>query len=88
MTTFKSVALQLHEQRCYTVQWDWQQLAKLRPRRTEEDRGEYNKDPDWLIEQALRDKLYGGRVALRYDEKVDKIVAAIVRNSRIKFYFL
>ena len=36
VTTFKSVALQLHEQRCYTVQWDWQQLAKLRPRRTEE----------------------------------------------------
>ena len=63
-------------------------LAATRKTATEEDRGEYNKDPDWLIEQALRDKLYGGRVALRYDEKVDKIVAAIVRNSRIKFYFL
>ena len=34
--TFESVALQLHEQGCYTVQWDCQQLANLRPRRTEE----------------------------------------------------
>ena len=37
LATFKSVALQLHEQGCYTVQWDsGQQLAKLRPRRTKE----------------------------------------------------
>ena len=36
LATFKSVALQLHEQGCYTVQWDCQQLANLRPRRTEE----------------------------------------------------
>ena len=36
LTTFKSVALQLYEQGCYTVQWDCQQLAKLRPWGTEE----------------------------------------------------
>ena len=85
MTTFKSVALQLHEQRCNTVQWDWQQLAKLRPRRTEES---IIRILIGSSSKALRDKLYVGRIALRYDEKVDKIVAAIVRNSRIKFYFL
>ena len=37
LATFKSVALQLHEQGCYTaVQWHCQQLTKLWPRRTEE----------------------------------------------------
>ena len=36
LATFKSVALQLHEQGCYTLQWYCQQLTKLRPRRTDE----------------------------------------------------
>ena len=36
LVMFKSVALQLHEQGCQTAQWDCQQLAKLRPRRTGE----------------------------------------------------
>ena len=36
LTTFNSVALQLHKQGCYSVQWDYQQLTKLWPRRTGE----------------------------------------------------
>ena len=34
-TSLKSVTLQLHEQVSYTVQWDYEQLVKLRSRRTE-----------------------------------------------------
>ena len=29
-------------------------------RKTEEDRGEYNKDPDWLIEQSIARQVAGG----------------------------
>ena len=58
LATFESVALQLHEQGCYSVQWHCQQLAKLRPRRTEE------RIIRILIgwsSKALRDKLHGRR---------------------------
>ena len=72
----------MHEQRCYTVQWDCQVTRKTA---TEEDRGEDNKDPDWLIEQSTARQV---DVTLRNVEKVDKSVAVILAKSRIKFYFL
>ena len=58
LVSFKSVALQLHEQGCYTVQWDsGQQLAKLQPRRTEE---RIMSALIGLSRKALRDKLRWG----------------------------
>ena len=55
---------------------------------TEEDRGEDNKDSDWLIEQNIARQVARGDVTLRNVEKVDKIVAVILAKSRNKFYFL
>ena len=55
---------------------------------TEEDRGEDNKDPDWLIEQSIVRQVAGGVLHCATLKKVDKIFATIVAKSRIKFYFL
>ena len=44
---------------------------------TEEDRGEDNKNPDWLIEESIERQVARG-IKLRNAVKVDKIVAAIV----------
>ena len=52
LATFKSVALQFHEQGVT--------LCNGTARLSKEDRGEDNKDPDWLIEQNIADKLLEG----------------------------
>ena len=52
------------------------------------DRGEDNKNPDWLIEQSIARQVARAAVTLRNGENVDKIVVAIVAQSRIKTYFL
>ena len=58
LATFKSVALQLHEQGCYTAMG----LQATHKTATEEDRGEDNKDPDWLMEQSIARQVAGGVV--------------------------
>ena len=75
-TFLKRVELQLYEHGCYTVHWDCQQLAKLRPRRTEE---RIIRILIGLSSKELRE------VALRNAEEV---VTAIVAKRKIKFYFL
>ena len=61
LATFKSVALQLHEQECYTLTATWNpEVLATRKTVTEEDRGENNKDPDWLIEQSIVRQVAGG----------------------------
>ena len=39
---------------------------------TEEDRGEDNKDPDWLIEQSIARQVAGGVVTLCDSQKDDQ----------------
>ena len=51
---------------------------------TEEDRGEDNKDPDWLIEQSVWDKLLEGCYTVQRWSKV----AAIIAKSRTESYFV
>ena len=80
LTKFKSVALQLHEQGCYTVQWDCQQLAKLRPRRTEE------RIIRILIgwsSKALREKLRGrGREGVLHCATLKKSMKLLLQSLR------
>ena len=74
-------AFQLHEQGCCTVQLDWQQLANLRPRRTEE------RIIRILIgwsSKALREKLLEGCYTVQLGMKV----AAIIAKSRTELYFV
>ena len=59
LTTFKSEALQLHKQLHCAMG-----LPATRKTATEEDRGEGNKDPDWLIEQSIARQVAGGVVTL------------------------
>ena len=57
-------------------------LPATRKTATEEDRGEDNKDPDWLIEQSVWDKLLEGCYTVQRRLKV----SAIVTKSRTEFY--
>ena len=81
LAIFKSLALQLHEQGCYTVQWECQQLAKLRPRRTEE---RIIRILIGWLSKALWGKLLEGCYTVQRRLKV----AAIVAESRTEFYFV
>ena len=58
-------------------------LPATRKTATEEDRGEDNKDPDWLIEQ----KVHGG-VTLRNAEKVINSLLAATTKLRDKLLSL
>ena len=56
---------------------------------TKEDRGEDNKDPDWLIEQSIaRQVAQGVVIYCAVLKKLIKIIAAIIAKSKSKFYFL
>ena len=63
-------------------------LSATRKTATEEDRGEYNKDSDSLIEQSIARQVARGVLQKLRDVELNKIVDAIVGKSRIKFYFL
>lgn len=81
---FKRIGVHLHNQGCYTVQWNCQQLAKLQPKRSE---------ANWLpqvkhSETSCRGWEFGGcycAMLLCNAEKIDKIIAIIVAKGRIKF---
>ena len=76
------VALQLHEQgRLHCAMG----LAETHKTATEEDRGEDNKDPDWLIEQSTVRQVAGGGL---HCATLKQTLPHIIAESRIKFYFL
>ena len=53
-------------------------LSATRKTATEEDRGEYNKDPDSLIKQSIARQVARGVLQKLRDVEVNKIVDAIV----------